>query len=53
MELKDKVNKILTHLGLQEEEPKESVEVQLEETKLDNGTVLEAESFEAGKAVFV
>ena len=53
MELKDKVNKILTHLGLQEEEPKETVEVQLEETKLDNGTVLEAESFEAGKAVYV
>jgi len=34
-------------------EVKAAEEIKLEQTKLDNGTVIEAESFEAGKEVFI
>lgn len=44
MSSKDTLNKVKTLLGL---------EVKLEQMKLDNGTVLEAEMFEAGKDVFI
>jgi len=44
MNAKEQLNKVRTMLGL---------DVKLEQMKLDNGTVLEAESFEAGKEVFV
>ena len=44
MNSKETLNKVKTLLGL---------EVKLEQMKLDNGTVLEAEMFEAGKDVFI
>lgn len=44
MNAKDQLKKVKVLLGL---------EVKLETMKLDNGTVLEAESFEAGQEVFV
>lgn len=44
MNAKEQLNKVRTLLGL---------EIKLEQMKLDNGTVLEAESFETGKEVFV
>ena len=44
MNAKEQLNKVRTLLGL---------EVKLEQMKLENGTVLEAETFEAGKEVFV
>lgn len=44
MNPKETLNKVKTLLGL---------EVKLEQMKLDNGTVLEAESFEAGKEIFI
>ena len=45
MNAKEQLNKVReTLLGLQ---------VKLEQMKLENGTVLEAETFEAGKEVFV
>jgi hypothetical protein len=40
----DKINQIKALLGM---------EIKLENAKLDNGTVLEAESFEAGKEIFI
>tara|TARA_R110002049_G_scaffold200171_2_gene370774 strand:+ start:1071 stop:1694 length:624 start_codon:yes stop_codon:yes gene_type:complete len=40
----DTLNKVKTLLGL---------EVSLEQMKLDNGTVIEAEKFEAGESVFI
>ena len=44
MNAKEQLNKVRTLLGL---------EVKLEQMKLENGTVLEAETFESGKEVFV
>jgi hypothetical protein len=44
MSAKNQINKIKTLLGL---------EVKLEQMKLDNGTVLEAEVFEAGAEIFI
>ena len=44
MNSKDTLNKVKTLLGL---------EVQLEERKLENGTRFEADSFEAGKEIFI
>ena len=40
----DKINQIKALLGM---------EVKLEQAKLDNGTLLEAESFEQGKEIFI
>ena len=47
------LNKIKTYLGeeVKEESPKEALE--LAQLKLENGTVLEADSFEAGNEVFI
>tara|TARA_B100001094_G_scaffold253165_1_gene251516 strand:- start:10 stop:570 length:561 start_codon:yes stop_codon:yes gene_type:complete len=47
------LNKIKTYLGeeVQEESPKQALE--LAQLKLENGTVLEAEAFEAGNEVFI
>ena len=50
MKAQDILNKIKNVVGV---ELSEEVSVQLEEMKLDNGTILVAESFEAGKAVFI
>ena len=44
MKANDMVNQIKTLLN---------IEVKLEEMKLDNGTVVEAESFESGKEIFI
>ena len=44
MSAKTQINKIKTLLGL---------EIKLEQMKLENGTVLEAEAFEAGAEVFI
>ena len=44
MNSKETLNKVKTLLGL---------EVQLEERKLENGTRFEADSFEAGKEIFI
>lgn len=44
MSAKNQINKIKTLLGL---------EIKLEQMKLDNGTVLEAEVFEAGAEIFI
>ena len=44
MSAKNQINKIKTLLGL---------EVKLEQMALDNGTVLEAEAFEAGAEIFI
>ena len=44
------LNKIKTFLG---EETQEEVLVELAQAKLENGTVLEAEAFEAGKEIFI
>ena len=44
MKANDRVNQIKTLLN---------IEVKLEEMKLDNGTVVEAESFESGKEIFI
>jgi len=44
MNAKETINKIKLALGM---------EVQLEQVKLDNGTILEADAFEAGQAVFI
>ena len=44
MNPKETLNKVKTLLGL---------EVKLEQMKLDNGTLLEAKSFEAGKEIFI
>ncbi len=44
MSAKNQIDKIKTLLGL---------EVKLEQMKLDNGTILEAEAFEAGSEVFI
>lgn len=41
---------IKTFLG---EETQEEVKVELEESKLENGTVVESESFEKGKEIFI
>jgi len=47
------LNKIKTYLGeeVKEESPKEALE--LAQLKLENGTVLEAEAFEAGNEIFI
>ncbi len=47
------LNKIKTYLGeeVQEESPKQALE--LAQLKLENGTVLEAEAFEAGNEIFI
>jgi len=50
MKAQEILNKIKNVVGV---ELSEEVSVQLEELKLDNGTILVAESFEAGKAVFI
>jgi len=50
MKAQDILNKIKNVVGV---ELSEEVSVQLEEMKLENGTILVAESFEAGKAVFI
>ena len=50
MKAQEILNKIKNVVGV---ELSEEVSVQLEEMKLDNGTILVAESFEAGKAVFI
>jgi len=47
----DTLNKIRTILGM--EVNAETIDVKLEQAKLDNGAILEAEAFEAGAAVFV
>lgn len=44
MSAKNQINKIKTLLGL---------EVSLEQMKLENGTILEAEAFEAGAEIFI
>lgn len=44
MSAKNQINKIKTLLGL---------EIRLEQMKLENGTVLEADSFEAGAEIFI
>ena len=44
MSAKTQINKIKTLLGL---------EIKLEQMKLENGTVLEAEAFEAGAEIFI
>lgn len=44
MSAKTQINKIKTLLGL---------EIKLEQMKLENGTVLEAEAFEAGSEIFI
>lgn len=44
MSAKNQINKIKTLLGL---------EIKLEQMKLENGTILEAEAFEAGAEVFI
>ena len=44
MSAKNQINKIKTLLGL---------EIKLEQMKLENGTVLEAEAFEAGAEIFI
>ena len=44
MNAKETINKIKLALGM---------EVQLEQVKLDNGTILEADAYEAGQAVFI
>jgi len=50
MKAQEILNKIKNVVGV---ELSEEVSVQLEELKLENGTILVAESFEAGKAVFI
>ena len=47
------LNKIKTYLGeeVKEESPKEALE--LAQLKLENGTVLEADAFEAGNEIFI
>lgn len=44
MSAKNQINKIKTLLGL---------EIKLEQMKLENGTILEAEAFEAGAEIFI
>ena len=44
MSAKTQINKIKTLLGL---------EIKLEQMKLENGTILEAEAFEAGAEIFI
>ena len=50
MKAQDILNKIKNVVGV---ELSEEVSIQLAEMKLENGTILVAESFEAGKAVFI
>ena len=51
MTAKDKIAEIATLLGINLVD--ESVEVKLEQTALKNGTIIEADAFEDGAAVFV
>ena len=50
MKAQEILNKIKNVVGV---ELSEEVSVQLEELKLENGTILVAESFEAGQAIFI
>ena len=50
MKAQEILNKIKNVVGV---ELSEEVSVQLEEMKLENGTILVAESFEAGQAIFI
>ena len=50
MKAQEILNKIKEALGV---ELSEEVAVQLEEMKLENGTILEAEKFESGQSVFI
>lgn len=50
MKAQEILNKIKEVVGI---ELSENVSVQLEEIKLENGTILEAEKFESGQSVFI
>ena len=50
MKAQEILNKIKEVVGI---ELSEEVSVQLEEIKLENGTILEAEKFESGQSVFI
>jgi hypothetical protein len=53
MKATEMLNKIKTFLGEEATETVDQEKVELATAKLDNGTVLEAEAFEAGNEVFI
>lgn len=53
MKATEMLNKIKTYLGEEATETVDQEKVELATAKLDNGTVLEAEAFEAGQEVFI
>ena len=53
MKATEMLNKIKTFLGEEATETVDQEKVELATAKLDNGTVLEAEAFEAGREVFI
>jgi hypothetical protein len=53
MKATEMLNKIKTYLGEETTDIVEQEKVELAQAKLENGTVLEAEAFEAGNEIFI